>query len=176
MAYVANPDRPLFSGSTKKVCAKQAIKQTLPGQSLKVYPFLEQERRLKTELAALVFARALLEFVYKWMSKRTPVKEVTIPDFRFVEAGYGIEGEEVAHRQAFLIEEWIDTSETAQGKFRKYINNNLPQPVETLDKGDNYRAQFLCFTQHVQYVEFGKLAFVSDYQGMRCSNMTIRRS
>ncbi|KAF8348658.1 hypothetical protein F5887DRAFT_848656, partial [Amanita rubescens] len=164
VAYVANPERPLFGGSSKKVCAKQAVKQTLPDQPLKIYPFLEQERRLKTELGALVFGRALLEFVYKWMSKRTPVNKVTIPEFRFVEAGYGMEGEEVANRQAFLIEEWIDTSETAQGKFRKYVNNNLPIPVENLDEEDGYRARFLCFTQHVQYVEFGKLAFVSDYQ------------
>ncbi len=177
VAYVANPERLLFSGTTKKVCAKQAVKQTLVrDQPLRVYPFLEQERRLKTELGAIVFGRAMIEFVYKWMSKRTPVDKVTIPQFRFVEAGYGMEGEEVANRQAFLIEEWIDTSETAQGKFRKYVNNNSPRPVEGLDEEDSYRARFLCFTQHVQYVEFGKLAFVSDYQGRNCCPMTTARS
>ena len=176
VAYVANPERPLFGGSTTKVCAKQAIKQTLPGQSLRVYPFLEQERRLKTELGALVFGRALLDFVYKWMSKRIPKNKVTIPEFRFVKAGYGMEGEEVANRQAFLIEEWIDTSETAQGKFRKYVNNNSPRPIGDLDKEDSYRARFLCFTQHVQYVAFGKLAFVSDYQGRHYCRVTTLRS
>lgn len=176
VAYVANPDQPLFGGITRKVCAKQAVKQTLPNHPLKVYPFLEQERRLKTELTALVFGRALLEFVYKWISKRIPGNKVTVPEFRFVEAGYGIEGEEVANRQAFLIEEWIDTSETAEGKFRKYINNNLPRPIENLNEEDGYRARFLCFTQHVQYVEFGKLAFVSDYQGRQCRRAITPRS
>jgi hypothetical protein len=161
-----------------KVCAKQSFKKTSSNQLLKVYPFQEQERRLKMELAVLVFGRALLEFVYKWISKRTPGNKVTIPipQFKFVEAGYGIEGEEVANCQAFLIEEWIDASETAQGKFRKYVNNNLPRPVENLDEGDNYRTQFLCFTQHVQYVEFKKLAFISNYQGMRCSHVMTLRS
>ena len=120
------------------------------------------------ELTALVFGQALLEFVYKWISKRIPGNKVTVPEFRFVEAGYGIEGEEVANHQAFLIEEWIDTSETAEGKFRKYINNNLPRPIENLNEEDGYRARFLCFTQHVQYMEFRKLAFVSDYQGRQC--------
>ena len=151
-----------------RVCAKQAIKPAFPGESLKLYRFPEQERRLKTELGALVFGSALLDFVYEWMSKRTPAQEVMIPEFRFVKAGYGMEGEEVINRQAFLIEEWIDTSEGMQGKFRKYINNNSPMPVANLNDEDGWRARFLCFTQHVQYVEWGKLAFVSDYQGMHC--------
>jgi len=42
-------------------------------------------------------------------------------------------------------------------------------PLSLLDEDDSGYdlALFLAFTQHVQYVKTGSLAFVSDYQGTR---------
>ncbi|KAJ7222040.1 hypothetical protein C8J57DRAFT_1536430 [Mycena rebaudengoi] len=45
------------------------------------------------------------------------------------------------------------------------MNNRNTIPVKFTDAGNRRRADFLSFTQHVQYWTTYKLAFVSDYQG-----------
>ncbi|KAJ7240247.1 hypothetical protein C8J57DRAFT_1562859 [Mycena rebaudengoi] len=49
------------------------------------------------------------------------------------------------------------------------MNNRNTIPVKFTDAGDRRRADFLSFTQHVQYWTTYKLAFVSDYQGISLS-------
>jgi hypothetical protein len=81
----------------------------------------------------------------------------------FVEAALAIEQvEDGKDAQVFLLEEVIGKDE---GQFQKYMNNVSPIPPQFADKKDEERAQFLAFTQHVQYFKMKKLAFVSDYQG-----------
>ena len=179
MGYMAVTDQPLFGGNERTVCAKQAYQTVDRARKIyKTYGYKDQKPRLETELGALVFGRALLEYVYIWMEQwdQLPVHtEVVIPQFCFVKAALGLEGEEVGSRQAFMLEEWINTSDNAEGRFRKYINNNQPWPVERLNEEDALCARFLCFTQHVQYVESGKLAFASDYQGRDHSHYSNKK-
>ncbi|KAG2342758.1 hypothetical protein BDR05DRAFT_1000732 [Suillus weaverae] len=62
----------------------------------------------------------------------------------------------------FLVEELI---KGGQDEFVKFIHNMDSNPL--LDY-DDYRyevALFFAFTQHVQYIKTGGLAFISDYQG-----------
>ena len=81
----------------------------------------------------------------------------------FVEAALAIEQvEDGKDARVFLLEEVIGKDE---GRFWKYMNNVSPIPPQFADKKDEERAQFLAFTQHVQYFKMKKLAFVSDYQG-----------
>jgi len=63
----------------------------------------------------------------------------------------------------FLLEEVIQKNE--EGKFRKYLNNVLPVPLPMDNNEDAEHAQFLAFSQHIQYFKTKKLVFVSDYQG-----------
>ena len=64
------------------------------------------------------------------------------------------------------MKEYIEPSR--KGSFIKYINNGAASPLgnTNITAAHRRRAEFLCFTQHVQYALTGKLAFVSDYQGM----------
>ncbi|KAI0293284.1 hypothetical protein B0F90DRAFT_1596380, partial [Multifurca ochricompacta] len=87
-----------------------------------------------------------------------------IPRMRFVEASLAIEcvTSEFDGARAFLLEEVIGGDE---GHFRKYLNNVLAAPVSFTNEDDEERAEFLTFSQHVQYFKTKKMAFVADYQG-----------
>ncbi|KAJ7150865.1 hypothetical protein C8R43DRAFT_1191365 [Mycena crocata] len=89
--------------------------------------------------------------------------EFKVPQMCFVYAGLastGSEGQD--NRDLFLVEEHIGTKE---GKFRKYVHNGSAEPMVFNNAADTERAQFLSFTQHVQYFLTFKMVFVSDYQG-----------
>ncbi|KAF8341948.1 hypothetical protein F5887DRAFT_841654, partial [Amanita rubescens] len=118
---------------------------------------------LKTELRTHAWASALLEEVYAFIQNRKPDVLFQIPQFRFVKAALA---EDEKKHHAFLIKEYIDQS--IEGPFMKYINNGIAKPLSEATRLSNdhqYRAEFLCFTQHVQYAISGKSAYVSDYQG-----------
>ena len=68
------------------------------------------------------------------------------------------------------MKQYIETSR--KGPFIKYINNGFASPLggTEITLAHRRRAEFLCFTQHVQYALTAKLAFVSDYQGMPCGS------
>jgi hypothetical protein len=73
-------------------------------------------------------------------------------------------------RAAYLLKELIDGGDDA---FVKFIHNMDTDPLlNELDYGYDL-AVFFTFTQHIQYVKTGGLAFISDYQGMHLSLMTI---
>lgn len=75
--------------------------------------------------------------------------------------------------RAFLLEEEIE--EATEGKFRKYFNNTSPVPFQFSENttANRLRADFLAFTQHLQFWKTGKLVFVADYQGMPHSTNTL---
>ncbi|KII92464.1 hypothetical protein PLICRDRAFT_103155 [Plicaturopsis crispa FD-325 SS-3] len=119
-----------------------------------------QSKKLIEEVRNLVWADGLLGLVYRFIKKKVDRGKgmplpFTIPRMSFVRAGmaYG-PGDDV-----YLVEQRID------GHFRKYLNNDSAEPVEFVDLPDQERAEFLAFTQHVQYWKTHKMAFVSDYQG-----------
>ncbi|CAK5279012.1 unnamed protein product [Mycena citricolor] len=58
-----------------------------------------------------------------------------------------------------MIEELIESP------FVKFVHNRAPIPHLAPTHPLFYVAEFLCFTQHVQYEKSGGLVFISDYQG-----------
>lgn len=63
----------------------------------------------------------------------------------------------------YLAEEVIPTSCT--NSFVKFIHNGDAAPCDLLDPANNETAEFLSFTQHVQYIKTSGQVYVSDYQG-----------
>ena len=47
----------------------------------------------------------------------------------------------------------------------KYIGNGSVKPLDFLGETAGYRAKFLAFSQHVQYMKTKGLAFIGDFQG-----------
>jgi len=82
----------------------------------------------------------------------------------FVEASLAIKHvtSEFDEARAFLLEEVISGDE---GHFRKYLNNVSAAPVSFTSEDNEERAEFLAFSQHVQYFKTKKMAFTADYQG-----------
>ncbi|KAJ7278617.1 hypothetical protein C8J57DRAFT_1221464 [Mycena rebaudengoi] len=66
-------------------------------------------------------------------------------------------------RRTYVLEEFIDTK--TAGPYVKFVHDGSATPL--LDEDDDlYRiAQFLCFTQHVQYQKTDQTVFISDLQG-----------
>ncbi|KAI6105998.1 hypothetical protein EDD16DRAFT_1713858 [Pisolithus croceorrhizus] len=62
----------------------------------------------------------------------------------------------------YLLEEKIDCGNT---KFTKFIHNVQYTPHLKPDHNGFHIAEFLVFTQHVQYIKTDGLAYISDYQG-----------
>ena len=65
----------------------------------------------------------------------------------------------------YLVEELIPLS-TGEA-FIKYIHNGDATPRVFRDAAVDEIAEFLAFTQHVQYITSEKLTYISDYQGER---------
>ena len=63
---------------------------------------------------------------------------------------------------AYLLEEWITDN---RGKFIKFIHNVPCAPLLEPGEEGYDLAEFLVFTQHVQYVKTKGLAYIADYQG-----------
>lgn len=122
------------------------------------------------EICCIAWGSALLRVVFDFMAdfdkahgKSQWLKKF---NFRFVKTALAVEqGVDNCDRRTFLIEEYIDKQ--TEGPFRKYCSNSSPVPCR-FSPGDvlnQDRAEFLAFTQHVQYWKTGKLVFVADYQG-----------
>lgn len=166
---------PNFGGATN-ICAKRSFyeKETVrevQGRLTKKIIDLPHDgrvqfRNLMMEVSCSVWARALLQLVYDFIdgNKEYGTLPFKIPHFRFVECALAVEQTAAGNDAAvFLVEQVIRESE--QGLFRKYLNNVSPVPFAMETKVDKERAEFLAFSQHVQYWKTKRLVFVSDYQG-----------
>jgi Alpha-kinase family len=164
---------PKFFGNTK-ICAKQAyyIKsvdvRTSTGMckvECKIpYDLKRQAKELTKELNCLVWARALLALVYRFMDMQMDKfgkPDFAIPQMCFVEGALVVEQQ--GNHRVFLIEEIVNV--TKEGSFQKYLNNDSAIPLFHRAEADATCTDFLSFTQHVQYWKTKKLAFVTDYQG-----------
>lgn len=141
-----------------RIRGPRKITQNIPHNSV------TQVRNLTMEITCLVWAGVLLNLVYKFIDKGITshgVPPFQIPRMRFVEASLAIERvtSEFDEARAFLLEEVIGGDE---GHFRKYLNNVSDAPVSFTNKDDEERAEFLAFSQHVQYFKTKKMAFVAD--------------
>ena len=182
------PSGRLGSMPNQRIAAKQPF-LNLAGPSTKL-PFYwvnvgDETARLYREANVLYWAIPLLTMVYDYVD--THVAQVkgsppfNIPRLRFVEAGLLLvyadrpntaktmdqaKGRTVG--MVYLAEEVID------GSFFKYIHNGSAALCQLTTPVANEIAQFLSFTQHVQYTKTGGLVYISDYQGKRTFNVTAR--
>ncbi|KAJ7254577.1 hypothetical protein C8J57DRAFT_1076118, partial [Mycena rebaudengoi] len=132
--------------------------------------------RLLDEANLLYWADALMSFTYSFIDKTLAElpgpPPFIIPRLRFVDAAVAVSheplsGNNIANispiRRTYLLEEFIDTK--TAGPYVKFVHNGSATPL--LDEDDDlYRiAQFLCFTQHVQYQKTDQTVFISDLQG-----------
>lgn len=132
---------------------------------------LEEGHTLTSEANLLGWARSLMEFTYQLIDKRiseagNPSSE--IPRLRFVDSAIvfvqkdvasGVNLAPLSNRAVYLLEELIN------GVFRKYVHNGFAGPLPDPDEDGRSTAEFLCFTQHLQYSATFGLVFISDYQG-----------
>jgi Alpha-kinase family len=181
-AHFGHTDIPLFGNSTQ-VCIKQTFftssSEDSPPNLKKhlVYKGQTQAANLSVELNCLGWASALMDLVYSFMKKEEPVygrPPFEVPQMRYVKAGLAIEvskdSEGTEKQNAYLLEEFIDSEDP--GWFVKYLNNNSAKPHKFKDEERSIRAEFLSFSQHVQYIETGSQAYLSDLQG-RSLNLTL---
>ena len=170
IAHFGHTDIPLFGNSTQ-VCIKQKFFTSSEKKRL-VYQGQTQATYLSVELNCLGWASALMDLVYSFMKKEEPVRgspPFEVPQMRYVEAGIAIqvyedsEGAGPSRQNVFLLEEFIDSEEPAW--FVKYLNNSSAKPFKFNDEERSIRAEFLSFSQHVQFIETGGQAFLSDLQG-----------
>ncbi|KAJ7242658.1 hypothetical protein C8J57DRAFT_1243862 [Mycena rebaudengoi] len=140
------------------------------------YTTTDEHRRLLDEANLLYWADALMSFTYSFIDKTLAElpgpPPFIIPRLRFVDAAVAVSheplsGKHIANissiRRTYLLEEFIDTK--TAGPYVKFVHNGSATPL--LDEDDDlYRiAQFLCFTQHVQYQKTDQTVFISDLQG-----------
>ncbi|KIK73216.1 hypothetical protein PAXRUDRAFT_179000 [Paxillus rubicundulus Ve08.2h10] len=139
------------------------------------YSLADDIKKLFVEANVLFWAKSLLQLTYTFIdhciaSSSTPLP-FSIPRVRFVEAGLALsfaQGVSKVMTKAgsawavFLLEELIRGSDEA---FMKFIHNMDSNPLLQHDNYSHDLSLFFAFTQHVQYVKTGGLAFISDYQG-----------
>jgi hypothetical protein len=141
-----------------------------PGsRTRKIYDGAKQAELLTMELNCIGWASALMLCVYDFINNQrnqVGIPTFEIPNMRFVNCGLAIS--KAANRDAFLLEEFIDSDQTGSygNWFVKYLNNNSAKPRRLSDHRQAHCADFLSFAQHVQFWKTEGLAFVSDLQGM----------
>ncbi|KAG9311681.1 hypothetical protein JVU11DRAFT_7918 [Chiua virens] len=143
------------------------------------YVISDELDKLFREANVLYWAKALLSMTYTFVdcalaaSDRPPIFD--IPRLRFVEAGLALGYANTSGgggprsvsckagsvSTAYLVEELIPDAEL----FVKFIHNGSCLPLIEPGEPEYNVAEFLAFTQHVQYVKTGGLAYISDYQG-----------
>ncbi|KAJ7086293.1 hypothetical protein C8R43DRAFT_1142416 [Mycena crocata] len=129
------------------------------------------------EANVLLWAVSLMTFTYSFIDHfiaNSPSEPpFDIPEVRFVHAAIAVVPEQVVGPvsnsksticRSYLVEELID--ETRDG-FHKFINNASAVPVSLVGSKQSLSivAEFLSFTQHVQYHKSGGMVYLSDLQG-----------
>jgi len=146
-----------FKGITK-VAVKQAYHRPA-GDLFVTYPWGEQLKRLAPEFICAAWANALHELTKDHVSEtfvRKGFPPFQCPVMRFVPVALATESG--GEKNVYLLEEKIPEP------FVKYIHNaSAAITVERTDEPYMQRAEFLAFSQHLQYWKTKKLAFISDY-------------
>ncbi|KAJ2911956.1 hypothetical protein MD484_g8458, partial [Candolleomyces efflorescens] len=138
-------------------------------------PVTDELGDIGNECNILIWASALLTMMYDYMDAvrlyeqgslirshlmaQVPPTKPQSRHFGARKAFRSQKGISPSIRLAYLLEEKIE------GNFVKYIHNGEPHPLLAPDDPEYPVAEFLCFTQHVQYIQTAKSAFISDYQG-----------
>ncbi|KAG2335574.1 hypothetical protein BDR05DRAFT_1006665 [Suillus weaverae] len=181
LTLTAPPKTGLGSVTHHKVVVKRPFEKVFP-TAMKVgaykvgrYSLVDELRKLFREANVLYWSKSLLKLTYDFIDRSIASSPqpppFAVPRVRFVEAGLALchnqggskpGAKTGSTRAVFLLEELI---EGGDDMFVKFIHNMDANPLlDELDYGYDL-AEFFVFTQHVQYVKTGKLAFISDYQG-----------
>ena len=154
----------IFPGSeSTSVCIKQCWYLCKASGIRLVYDNHTQIMKLSAEINCLRWAGALMGIVYDYIDNFTNLHgepSFDIPKMRFVKSALAVA--DTTHA-TYMVEEVID--EAVDGAFVKYIGNGSVKPLDFLSGTAAYLAQFLSFSQHVQYVKTKGLAFIGDFQG-----------
>lgn len=148
-----------FEGITE-VAVKQAY-HCPAGDLFVTYPWGEQLKRLAPEFICAAWANALHELTMDHVTAIISAKgfpPFQCPVMRFVYVALATESG--GEKNVYLLEQKIPDP------FVKYIHNaSAAITVEKTDAQYMVRAEFLAFSQHLQYWKTKKLAFISDFQG-----------
>jgi hypothetical protein len=161
-AIPAHTSHPVI-GPRANVVIKQFYYHCPTTQQIQTYDNANQVKKLSAELNCLRWGSSLMKEVYLFVSKYIALHhspEFSIPQMRFVHAALAVLDNDA--RDTFLVEESIDDS---TGAFVKYLGNASTKPLDSLTGGAIYRAKFLVFCQHVQYIKTKGTAFIGDFQG-----------
>ena len=161
-AFFGHLGHPVLADSNA-VCIKQCWYKCKASGARLVYDNVTQITKLSAEINCLRWASALMGIVYEFVDNYIQMHgkpSFTIPRMRFVNNALAIID---TTRETYMVEEMIN--EVIQGTFIKYIGNGLVKPFEFLNGDAVYRAEFLVFAQHVQYIKTKGLAFIGDFQG-----------
>ncbi|KAJ7099420.1 hypothetical protein B0H15DRAFT_546283 [Mycena belliarum] len=139
---------------------------------------MDEFRKTIMEANVLQWASSIMTFTYSFIHhflKNSPTPPpFEIPDVRFVHAGVAVIYEQATGPAAnpqskicrtYLVEELIDASAGRRDGFHKFINNGSAVPVPTDDDALAAIAEFLSFTQHVQFYKTAGMVYISDLQG-----------
>ncbi|KAJ7282343.1 hypothetical protein C8J57DRAFT_1055025 [Mycena rebaudengoi] len=125
-------------------------------------------------LYRLYWASSLMEFTYSAIRHRASQTDqetlpVTIPYLRFVHAGVPTS----PMLRPFEEHIWLrSTLRRHQTAFVKFVHNGDANPLLDHDDPLYDIAEFLCFTQHLQYFKTDGAVFVSDFQSMSATLLT----
>ena len=157
-----------------------------PGPPFMCYILTDESNLLYCEANILYWAKVLLKLTYDFIDRAvndaSALPPFEIPCLCFIDAGlvFAYSFATVATNASektgqsvrpggtvstiYLAEGLIPTS--SEGEFVKYIHNGNAVPCDLFDTEANKIAEFLAFTQHVQYAKTDGQVYISDYQGM----------
>ncbi|KAG1780113.1 hypothetical protein EV702DRAFT_1277004 [Suillus placidus] len=167
----------------QNVAVKRPFHKVFPSASSPMYKIgrfssIDEIAKLIKEANVLYWSHSLLQLTYAFIdgciasSDKPP--PFIIPRVRFLDAGMAISYSQRDPKPTragsktgstcvgYLVEELIEGGPDA---FLKFIHNMDSNPLLNQDDYRYEVALFFAFTQHVQYVKTGGLAFISDYQG-----------
>jgi len=162
-------DLPPFTN--KRVCVKQFYRERENNGGIARLDGRYELSALVTECNCIQWGSILLDLTYKFIMReieRRGCPKLPIPDLRYTRVMVAIVQETLLKEKAYLVEEWIDNDEgKGEPQFCKYINNRLPASIvpDSAPASAHNIAEFLLFSQHVQWQKMIKGVFVSDYQG-----------
>ncbi|KAF8430638.1 hypothetical protein L210DRAFT_3417461 [Boletus edulis BED1] len=181
MELTLSPLRPTGLGSipSQRIAGKRPLinPSTGPPKPPLFWTSIGDETQwLYHEANILYWAMALLDFTYRYVDQciidAKDLPPFVVPCLCFVEASllfaYSADCTEAPRipgckpgsvGTTYLVEEIIDD------EFFKYIHNGSASPVQLTNVEANKVAEFLAFTQHVQYTKTGGQVYISDYQG-----------
>ena len=184
LAFAGNSTSRVFrsldsnSPGGESLCLKQAYYLSTQSGNRKPYDAASQIPRLVVDICCLVWADQLMQLVYRFIEDHDQAAQASsasttsstsesqkdsrplVPALHFTSSGLAFSDD---RNTIYLVEELIDAK--IEGRYVKYVSNALPKPLSYLPDEEYINvANFLCFSQHVQYMRT-KLAYVSDFQG-----------